>query len=171
MKTIKLTTVWVLLGIGCMLCAQSQKLPSIDLYTLDGVKIDASTISNENKPMVMVFWKTFDDKCCENLFMVFDSWRDKLEGEGVKLVAVCIDCNGRTQHVKPFVYGHNIDADIYIDRNGDFKRQMGITDGPFTIIFDQNMDIYCSQSGYCAGNGEILCEKVNHCLQEMASTK
>ncbi len=149
--------------------AQINQLPSVDLYRLDGNKIDASTITNDNMPMILVFWKTYDNKCCKNLFAICEAHEEFLVNKGVKMIAVCIDCVGKIEHVKSFVYGHDLEIEVYVDKNGDLKRIMGIPDAPYTILFDQKMNIYCQHTGYCAGTQEMLCEKVNRCLNDMLS--
>jgi len=53
-------------------------------------------------------------------------------------------------------------------KTGEFKRKMGLSDGPYTILFDREMNIYCEYSGYCTGVGEALCDKMNKCLDGIA---
>ena len=169
MKTKVLVTGWVFfLFLVTSLNAQISKLPSVELFTLDGTEIDASTISNNNMPMILVFFKTYDNKCCENLFSICEAHEELLAEKGVKMIAVCIDCVGKTDHVKPFVYGHGLDIEVYVDKNGDLKRTMGIPDAPYTILYDQKMEVYCKYDGYCTGNQEMVCEKMNECLNKMA---
>jgi len=151
--------------------AQINKFPNADLYNLNGKKIDAATISNENMPMLLVFFKTNDNKCRENLFQICDAHEEVLVKKGVKVVAVCVDCSGRVEHVKPFIYGHDLDVEVYVDKNGSFKRAMGIADVPCTILYDHQMKIYCKHVGYCAGTEELVCEKVNECLDKMQVKK
>ena len=148
--------------------AQSNKFPNADLYNLDGKRINAATISNNNMPLLLVFFKTNDNKCRENLFSICEAHEEVLVKKGVKVVAVCVDCTGRVEHVKPFIYGHDLDIEVYTDKNGNFKRAMGIADAPYTILYDHQMKIYCQQIGYCAGSEEMVCEKVNECLKKMA---
>lgn len=169
MKTKVLVIGWVFfLFLVISLNAQISKLPSVELFTLDGTEIDASTISNNNMPMILVFFKTYDNKCCENLFSICEAHEELLAEKGVKMIAVCIDCVGKTDHVKPFVYGHGLDIEVYVDKNGDLKRMMGIPDAPYTILYDQKMEVYCKYDGYCAGNQEMVCKKMNECLNKMA---
>lgn len=169
MKTKVLVTGWVfILFLVTSLNAQIKKLPSVELFTIDGTGIDASTISNNNMPMILVFFKTYDNKCCENLFSICEAHEELLAEKGVKMIAVCIDCIGKTDHVKPFVYGHGLDIEVYVDKNGDLKRMMGIPDAPYTILYDEKMEVYCKYDGYCTGNQEMVCEKMNECLNKMA---
>lgn len=172
MKTIILVTGWAFcLCLSISLNAQISKLPSVDIFTLDGNKIDASTISNHDMPMILVFFKTYDNKCCENLFSICEAHEELLADQGVKMIAVCIDCIGKVNHVKPFVYGHGLNIEVYVDENGDLKRAMGIPNAPYTILYDQKMEVYCKYDGYCTGNQEMVCKKMNDCLNKMGLSK
>lgn len=169
MKPIVLATGWVIcLCLGATLNAQFNTLPSADIYTLDGNRINTKQISNNQMPMILVFFKTYDNKCCENLFSICEAHEEVLADKGVKMIAICIDCVGKTGHVKPFVYGHGLDIEVYVDKNGDLKRAMGIPDAPYTILYDQQMEVYCKYNGYCTGNQEMVCKKMNECLNKMA---
>jgi hypothetical protein len=147
--------------------AQSTRLPDVPLFTLEGKEISARDISNEGMPMIMTFWKTTKNDCCDQLIQLNDAYQKILKYKGVKMIAICIDCTGSTQHVKPYVYGHNLDLEVYVDKNGEFKRAIGISDAPYTILFNQQMEFYCKQSGYCGNIEELVCEKVNECLTAM----
>jgi len=146
---------------------QTKELPDVPLYTLDGNEISASSISNDGEPMIMTFWKTTETDCCEQLLQLYNKYEQILQFQGVKMVAICIDGTGSIQHVKPFVYGHNIVIDVYVDKNGDFKRAMGISDAPFTILFDQYMGTFCKHTGPCGNIDDLVCQKVNECLTAM----
>lgn len=171
MKSMKTCLLWLFMLLALTLSGQQKTLPYAELYTLEGNRTDTRVISNDSMPLIMVMWKTYELDCCENLFSICDIWKEKLESKGVKMVAICTDCIGQVSHIKPFVFGHNIDAQVYIDKNGDFRRKMGISDGPFTILFDRDMNVYCEYSGYCTGIDEALCEKVNRCLEGIALTE
>lgn len=160
---------WMILIImGFILRGHAQNFPSADVYTLDGQRIDARTISNDQKPMVVVFFKTYNNKCCDLLNTVYDAHKNVLLEKGVKMIAICVDCTGNVSHVKPFVYGNDLDLEVFVDKSGDFKRAMGVRDAPFTILYDQNMQVYCRYDGYCASAGEMVCDKMSECLNKMA---
>lgn len=150
---------------------QIKQLPDVTLYTLDGIAVSASKITNDSMPMLMCFWKTYDNECCEQLKLIYDAYDQSLRPKGVKMVAICIDGGGCVQHVKPFIYGHDFDMEVYVDKNGDFKRLMGIVDAPYNILFDQYMSVYCRHSGACGNVDEMACQKINECLALMENDK
>ncbi len=147
--------------------SQTSALPDAEIYDLDGISINAQSISNDSLPMILVFWKTTDNKCCENLAVIDEAWQNQLLEYGIKLVAICEDCSGDISHIKPYVAGHGIMAEVYIDKNGNLRRKMAIPAMPYTILFDRDMNIQCQSAGYCPGAEEILCEKVIQCLDEV----
>ena len=168
MKPLISTAGWVfLLFMPIVSMSQIASLPSVDIYTLDGSRLNASTLQNDGMPMILVFFKTSDYKCRENLFDICEAYENELTGRGVKLVAICIDCIGKTEHVKPFVLGHDLKAEVYVDKNGNLKRAMGVSDAPYTILYDQRMQIFCEYPGYCGAAGDLVCEKMKGCLNQM----
>ena len=147
-----------------LILAQTGAIPDVELFSLDGTKTTSSEISNDGKPMVMIFWKSNDRESCEQLLMINDAYQNFMQYQGVKVIAVCIDCVGKTQHIKPFVYGHDLDIEVYIDKNGDLKRSMNIIYSPSTILFDHQMNINCQFAGYCSNVEDLLCTKIEQCL-------
>lgn len=164
MKTRKVLLAMLLLVIVSLTYSQSSLLPFNELYSLDGEKTTIDELSNEGNPLVMIFWKTNDRESCEQLLMINEAYNDFMKYQGVKVIAVCIDCSGKTQHIKPFVHGHDLDIEVYIDKNGNFKRSMNIICSPSTILFDQHMNINCQFAGYCANVEDLLCTKIEQCL-------
>lgn len=164
MKTKKAPLILMLFALTNLMLAQNQTIPDIELFSLDGEKTTTKEISNDGKPMVMIFWKSTDRESCEQLIMINDAYLNFMEFQGIKVIAICIDCVGKTQHIKPFVYGHDLDIEVYIDKNGDFKRSMNIIYSPSTILFDHQMNINCQFTGYCANVEDILCTKIEQCL-------
>jgi hypothetical protein len=147
--------------------AQGTGLPDVPLYTLDGKEISTSSIKNDGMPMIMTFWKTYENDCCEQLIQLCSVYNQILKPQGVKMVAICIDGKGCSQHVKPFVKGRDITIDVYIDKNGDLERAIGVFDAPYNVLFDQDMKIYCRHAGPCASIEDMVCQKVNECLAAM----
>jgi len=168
MKTIILIIILFLSSFTHEAMSQNESLPDVELYTLDGTTVSAAKISNNNEPMVMVFWKSNVKECCNQLIMINEIYEDYFKTKDVKVVAICVDCVGSVQHIKPFVYGHNLDIEVFIDKNGDFKRSMSVTDVPFTILFDKKMNPYCKYVGYCHNGEDFLCTEIEKCLAIVA---
>ena len=144
MKKSNLIIAVVFIASQFMLNAQNATIPSIDIYNLDGNKINSTEILNDQQPTILIFWKTYEADCCNQVSSMIEAQEEILTGENVRLVCVCVDCIGTTSHVKPFVYGKNWDVEVYIDKNGDFKRAMNVSDTPYTIVYDTDRKIVCN---------------------------
>lgn len=168
MKLMKLSILLVfILFSGISIMSQTNNLPSVDIFTLDGIRVNANSISNNNLPMVMVFFKTYDKGCCKYLADLNDASEETLKNNKIKIVAICVDCNGHMENVKPFIAGRDLDMEVYVDKNGDLKRLLGIPSVPFTMLYDHEMKLVCKYNGYCSGNQDVLCEKVKKCLNKI----
>lgn len=158
MKT--LTIVLLIFWPVVWLSAQQKQMLSTELTDLNGNKTNSWEIVEPGTTTVLVFWKSSSTKCCDNLENLQSAWVDTLKDRGVKLVAICVDCNGNWSHIKPIMKGKNWDFDSYIDLNGDFKRAMGVTDIPCTILLDHEQNMVCRYYGFCSGDSELICENI-----------
>lgn len=143
-----------------MIAAQSANFSGVQLKSMDGVNVNASQIMNADGFTLMVFWKSGNAKCCDNIQSLQNAWISSLKDKGVKLVAVCVDCTGSWTHVKPFVAAHNWDFDVFIDVNGDFKRFMNVNTFPSTLIINEKSEVVCRQNGFCAGDDSMICDMI-----------
>jgi hypothetical protein len=140
--------------------AQEKGIPDVKLRDVDGNLVSAAQIAIPGTSTLIIFWKSSSNKCCDNLDMLQDAWDETLNKAGVRLVAICVDCNGGWSHVKPIVDGNSWDFDTYIDVNGDFKRAMSVADVPCTMLFDQDQNLVCRYNSVCAGSQEFLCKNI-----------
>jgi len=168
MKT--LTFALLILWPTIWLSAQPKQTLTSELTDLNGNKTDSWKIVEPGTATVLVFWKSSSTKCCDNLENLQSAWVDTLKNRGVKLVAICVDCNGNWSHIKPIMNGKNWDFDSYIDLNGDFKRTMGVNEIPCTILLDQNQNMVCRYNGFCSGGSELICESILQHLNPIDST-
>jgi peroxiredoxin len=137
--------------------AQQNPIPAVDLRDIDGKIISSTEITTPGVPILLVFWNPDDAKCCENLEMMAEAWDETLRLKGVKMIAICTDCNGDWGQVKPIINGNNWDFEAYIDVNSDFKRAMSVGEGPCTMLFDQKQNLVCRYNSACSGNQEFIC--------------
>jgi hypothetical protein len=137
MKTIRLFLICSLLSFGNIVFSQNTVLPDADIYTLDGLRVNSSDITGNNMYTVILFWNMNDPKSVEQLLSMNDLNDDSADGKTVKIIAVCTDLSGYMQSIKPFVNGNAIDIDVYVDKNNDLKRLMGVPETPYTVLFDK----------------------------------
>jgi cytochrome c biogenesis protein CcmG, thiol:disulfide interchange protein DsbE len=163
MKTIILMLV---LSIVPVWLSAQLNVPSINLSNTEGKSVSFDKILNSNQPVVMVFYKSYDSKCCENLENMQSAWLNQLKENGVKLIGICADSKGTWSSAKSIINGRAWEFDNYFDTNGDLKRALGVTNAPYTLLFNQNHEIICRYEGYCTGNEDMVCEKIKNSLEE-----
>ncbi len=142
------------------LSAQVQPLPDVALRNIDGQIVSSKDIIRAETPTLLVFWKSTSGKCCENVEILQEAWEETLKDYKVRMVAVCVDCNGSWSHVKPIVNGKSWDFDTYIDVNGDFKRAMCVGEAPCTMLFDRDQKIVCRYNSGCTGTHDFICQNI-----------
>lgn len=147
------------------------QLPPVDIYSLDGRMVNASSLNHDSMPMVVVFFKTYEKKCCQQLVSICEKRKEDFSDKGIKVIGICLDCNGDIARVKPFVYGHDLQIDVFVDKNGDLRRNMGINAFPYTIIYDHNKELICKYAGYCANSDDLIGDKLTECLKKIPSKK
>lgn len=140
------------------------KLPAVEIKTLDGMTINTATLSNEEKPFIISLWATWCRPCIAELDAIADLFDDWVEELGVKLYAVSIDDAKTASRVVPFVNGRAWEYDILLDANADFKRALNVVDIPFLCICNGNGEIVWQHTSYAPGNEN----EVYKILQELS---
>lgn len=151
--------------ISNLLAAQKNGIPKVFLTNLNGKLISTLDIFKGDEASIVIFWRTNDQHSQEYLTEMIEAQQKMLVNKDVRIIGICIDCNGSTAHVKPYVAGMDWDIEIYSDKNGELKRAMGIFDTPATIVFNQSNEIVCQYNGYCNGIEELMCIKLLECLE------
>lgn len=164
MKKLALLPLILLTSICLSISAQQFNYPSARLLTLNGEYINSSEVLDNENPTILIFWKSNEIKCCEQIALMIDA-KEKLEElTEVNIVAICTDSDGLSSRIKPLVSGKDWDIEVYIDRNEDFKRAMNIPSIPFTCVFDKDQRLICEYNGYCAWADDFICDKIKECL-------
>jgi thiol-disulfide isomerase/thioredoxin len=140
--------------------AQSGKLPSVMVETLDGKKVNTSTWSNNGKPMIINFWATWCAPCKRELNTIAEKYADWQKQTGVKLIAVSIDDARSVNRVTPYVNGQDWDYEVVKDPNGDLKRALNVNNVPHTFLVDGTGNIVWQHNNYEPGDENELFQKV-----------
>lgn len=132
------------------------KLPAISLKTLDGKNINTSQITNEGKPLIIIFWKS----CCppnikllDAIHEVYSEWQEKT---GVVLYAVSIDDSRTSSKIVPLVNGKGWEFNVLLDVNSDFKRAMNVVATPHIFILNKNNNIIWQKMTYSPGDEDEI---------------
>ncbi|HEY9162983.1 MAG TPA: TlpA disulfide reductase family protein [Magnetovibrio sp.] len=91
--------------------------------------------SLKGQGVVLNFWATWCAPCVREM-PALDSLAAKLEGTGVRVVAVSEDRNA-LEKVPPFLNEKGItQLDLFFDRKGALSRKLGVEGLPTTILID-----------------------------------
>lgn len=153
MKRFLLTLLLSILMLGSY--AQIQ---SVNLRKIDGTSVCTDTLNNGDKPFAICFFASWCKPCNRELDSISEVYDDWVEETGLKVYAVSIDEGQNTQKVKPFVDAHQWPFEVLLDPNSDFRRAMGISMIPHTLIFDGHGNLVNSHSGYTDGSEWIIYE-------------
>ena len=150
-----------------LICSQNYTLPSLSLMNSNGQKINASRLSCDGHPMLMVFWNTGNNDCLKQVDALLSVRDEFLKEEAVKVIGIFVVSSGAWEQVLPLVSGKRWEMELYFDVNSELSRALCVPQLPFTILYDPKMKVVCSHTGYCTGMDGLLCRKIRECLSEM----
>lgn len=136
------------------------ELPSVSLKNIKGETVNTAELSNDGKPIIISFFATWCKPCNRELKAINEVYEDWQDETGVKLIAVSIDEAQNEQKVKPLVDRMKWDYEVLLDPNGEFKRQMGVSDIPHVFVVDGNGNIVWNHKGYVDGGEDEILEQV-----------
>ena len=139
---------------------EGKKLPAINIKDMAGNAINTAGVSNNGKPIIIIFWATYC-KCCKlghnTIAEEYETWQEET---GVKVVAVSVDDQKTASTVEPMVNAAGWEYDVWMDTNSEFKRAMGVNQTPHTFILDGNGNIVFAHNNFAPGDEELLYEQI-----------
>lgn len=137
-----------------------ERLSKVILKDIEGRTVQTDTISNNGKPLIIVFFATWCKPCNRELTSIDEVYDDWQQETGVRLVAVSIDQAQNVNKVKPMVDQNGWRYDVLLDANGEFRRSLGIQSVPYTVLLDGQGRIVYKHNGYTDGAEAELYKKV-----------
>jgi len=138
---------------------KTQTLPSVEVKTLDGTKVNIQDYGKTGKITIISFWATWCGPCIKELNNILDVYEEWQKKYGCELVAVSIDDSRNLQKVKPTANAFGWPYTILTDENKDLARALNVNNPPQTLVIDQNGNIVYVHNGYTEGS-ELELEEV-----------
>lgn len=146
--------------LGSHFAFSQDKLPSLELFDINGNKVNVASFGENGKITVFNFWATWCTPCKKELNNIADLYEDWQADYNVEIIAVSIDDAKTTSNVKSYVNGQAWEYTVLLDVNKDLQRMLNGQTVPYTVITDQNGVIVDTHSGYVEGDEYILEEKL-----------
>lgn len=135
----------------------NKALPSVEVQTLDGKKVNIADYGKNGKITIISFWATWCGPCkleLNNISDIYDDWK---KDYNVEVVAVSIDDSRNTAKVKSLAQAQGWDFEVLLDPNQDLRRAFNFQMPPYTVLTDQKGTIVSTHLGYKSGD-ELLLE-------------
>ena len=140
-----------LIGLG-----QLRVFPDINIKSLYGEKVSIKEIDNNNNPIVVIFWATWEKlgkTQLNTISTIYNDWQNKT---GVKIVIVSIDDNRSASAVPRYVKAVGWPFDAYMDTDHILKNSLGISTIPHTVLLNGKKEIVKVIRGYESGDEYAL---------------
>lgn len=135
-------------------------LPEAMVEDVNGIRTSTTAFENDGAPMIISFWATWCKPCLKELAAIEEVYEDWVEETGVKLIAISVDDSRSAPRVRSFVLGSGWEYDVFLDKNGDFKRAMNVVNIPHTFLLDGEGNIVYQHTSYAPGDEDDLYEKI-----------
>jgi len=143
---------------------KSSTLPSIEVKTIDGKKVNIQNYGKTGKITIISFWATWCGPCIKELDNIIDVYEDWQKKYGCELIAITIDDSRNISKVKPFVDGRGWPYTILTDENKDLARALNVNNPPQVLLLDANGNIVYVHNGYTEGSELELEEQMKKLL-------
>jgi len=154
----KTSMIFIFVLLSSMAGAQTFKIPSVELKTIDGKKINTSELNNTGKPIIINFWATWCKPCIKELSAIAEKYDEWQKETGVVIYAISIDDSKSISRVAPFVNTKGWDYVVLLDQNSDFKRAMNVINVPHSFILDKKGNIVYQHTTYAEGDENKIYE-------------
>lgn len=152
----KKVTLILLCALFCLNLFGQDRLPSVEIKSLDGKSVMTDTIVASKPLVLLAFWASWCKPCHQELSAISDVYDDWKKETGVELIAISVDDSRASGKVKTVVAGNDWPFQVYLDSNQDLKRALNITNIPFMVVVKGGVVVY-RHIGYTPGSElEIL---------------
>ena len=138
----------------------SNKIPSVDVKTLEGKTVNIQDYVGKGKVTVLSFWATWCAPCkkeLDNIADIYPEWQEL----GVEVVAITIDDARQLAKVPAMVKSKGWEYTILSDSKQDLQRALNFQSVPQTFLLDQEGNIVYTHTGYQPGDEVELEEEIH----------
>ena len=144
--------------------AAQNSIPDIHLKTINGVKIQPSSILNDKEFSIISFWATWCIPCINELDAINELYPSWNEDYSINVLAISTDDSRSRKRVRPLISGKNWAFEVYLDENQEFKRSLNISGIPHTIVTYGSKIIH-RRIGYSPGEEKDLINIISNYKQ------
>ncbi len=132
--------------------AAQKSFPDVEVYTLDGQKVQLKEHVSKGKISVISMWATWCSPCKKELDAFAELYEDWQEEFDVEIIAITIDTRRALAKVPAMIATKNWEYTIFSDPNNSLRNSLQFQSIPQTFLVDQEGQIVYSHNGYVAGD-------------------
>ncbi|MDG1776146.1 MAG: TlpA disulfide reductase family protein [Crocinitomicaceae bacterium] len=141
--------------------AFGQNIPSVQMESIDGTRVHSEEVFPLGRPTLLVFWATWCNHTTTGLSNIQDDYLDEWQEEfDLNIVAVSVDDAKTYNRAVSVANSNGWDFDIYLDKNGDFKRAMGVNNAPHVVLINAEREVVWQQPAFMNGDEDIIQEEL-----------
>ena len=110
-------------------------------------------------PTLISFWFLTCVPCKKEMSFL-DEYNKKYRDTGFQVLSINTDPKRAAKGVKNYIKDKKYSFDIVSDLNGKYLKRVGASACPFTILVDENGNIFWDHLGFELGEEEILEQKI-----------
>lgn len=167
MKSTTLILALVITFSASLFAQEGKTLPSVEVKTLDGKRVDIQQYAQDGRITILSFWATWCSPCKKELDAVADLYQEWQETYDLEFVAITIDTQRDLAKVKPMVSSKAWPFTFLSDINQQLLNALNFQTIPQTFVIDKAGNIAYSHNGYTPGDEYELEKK----LMELAETE
>ena len=138
----------------------NKPLPSVEVQTLDGKRVNIADYGKKGKITIILFWATWCGPCKVELNNIDEIYAEWKKDYNVEVIAVSIDDSKNTAKVKSYVQAQGWSFTVLLDPNQDLKRAFNFQMPPYTVVTDKSGNIISTHLGYKNGDEMILEDQI-----------
>ncbi len=140
------------LGLFALSVSAQQKMPDIQIKTLEGKSVNIRDLVGHGHPVLVSFWATWCTPCKKEMDAINDIYEDWKEDYGLEVIAITIDNIRALSKVKPMVAQKGWDFTVLSDSKQTLQTALNFQTIPQSFLLDGKGKIVFTHNGYAPGD-------------------